>query len=331
MPALPGLRPDPWTLLIPSTLYCTEMDSSTLKRMTLERRVTFLLRMLGSSATHGDPLLSEAAKLSVEFEPEGRNFDEGVGQSWGDHMDDILPPTEYMGMEEDPSNFTVSINNIQLSVLSEDELSLASRQVPSWRRRLKSEVEMKGSLSRGQGIRTLDYLDDLLILLDSAYQANTHMSQLVTHLKSLGFIINWKKCCLTPSQKMFSRSGFGFYRQSCQVVQGLLQLHHIVSLHQYQCLLGLMASMIPVVLLDLLMMRKFQCWVQDRQVFFSRQREDGHTFVSEGSAPMVRSIAFERGSPSGPGSLTRPGHHGCIQMGLGSPLQERACEWDLDR
>ena len=86
--------------------------------MTLERRVTFLLRMLGSSATHGDPLLSEAAKLSVEFEPEGGNFDEGVGQSWGDHMDDILSTTEYMymGMEEDPVDLTISINNVDSSL-----------------------------------------------------------------------------------------------------------------------------------------------------------------------------------------------------------------------
>lgn len=82
----------------------------------LERCGAFLLRVLGNSAGHRDPLLSEAIKSSMEFEPEGGNFDEAVGQ--GDHMDDILSTTEYMymGMEEDPVDLTISINNVDSSL-----------------------------------------------------------------------------------------------------------------------------------------------------------------------------------------------------------------------
>ena len=88
--------------------------------------MAFLSRVLGNSAAHGNPLLSGAFDSSAKFGPEGGNFDEGVGQSWGAHMFDNLPTTEYMGMEKVPANFNVSIEDAQLGVLSEDELSLAA-------------------------------------------------------------------------------------------------------------------------------------------------------------------------------------------------------------
>lgn len=40
-------------------------------------------------------------------------------------MNDILPANEYLAME-DPADFTISIANVQLGVLSDDERSLAA-------------------------------------------------------------------------------------------------------------------------------------------------------------------------------------------------------------
>ncbi|KAK5932171.1 hypothetical protein CgunFtcFv8_003898 [Champsocephalus gunnari] len=54
-------------------------------------------------------------------------------------------------------------------------------------------------LRRG-GMRVLFYLDDLLLLARSREEAALQTVQLVSHLSSLGFIINWEKSCPLPSQ-----------------------------------------------------------------------------------------------------------------------------------
>lgn len=100
-----------------------------LRRSTLERRVAFLSKVLGSSAARGDPLLSEAAGSSTELELDRADDDIGAEQSWGDQMDqmdDILPTMEYGGMDENPVDFTVTMDTVPLNVLSDDELSLAA-------------------------------------------------------------------------------------------------------------------------------------------------------------------------------------------------------------
>lgn len=139
--------------------------------------------------------------------------------------------------------------------------------------------------TRGQDIRVLDYLDDVLILADSAHQASVHTAGLMAHLQSLGFVINQEKSSLIPGQKvcflgldldsvenrarLSSRRIAAFNR-----CLSLFQLHHIVHLRQCQQLLGFMASMIPAVPLGLLLMRKFQRWVHAKHTFpFHRKDE----------------------------------------------------------
>lgn len=54
---------------------------------------------------------------------------------------------------------------------------------------------------RKQGIRLIAYLDDILIIGKTAREVAEHTSQLITHLASLGFILNMKKSCIVPSHK----------------------------------------------------------------------------------------------------------------------------------
>ena len=54
---------------------------------------------------------------------------------------------------------------------------------------------------RSRGIRTIFYLDDILVL-GRSHQECLHFVQLaLSTLQQAGFLINWKKSCLTPSQR----------------------------------------------------------------------------------------------------------------------------------
>ena len=97
-----------------------------LRKSTLERRVAFLTKVLGSPAARDDPMLSEAAESPAGMDLDGGDYECSAGQSWGDHMDALHPTAEYEGAEEDPVTYTVSEEVPPLGVLSEDELSLAA-------------------------------------------------------------------------------------------------------------------------------------------------------------------------------------------------------------
>ena len=55
---------------------------------------------------------------------------------------------------------------------------------------------------RGQGIRLVIYLDDLLIIASSKETLNRHKQLTIALLESLGFLINYEKSMLIPTQKI---------------------------------------------------------------------------------------------------------------------------------
>ena len=57
---------------------------------------------------------------------------------------------------------------------------------------------------RSQGVRLVIYLDDILIIAFSIETLNRHKTLAISLLKSLGFLINYEKSNLTPSNKLCS-------------------------------------------------------------------------------------------------------------------------------
>ena len=55
---------------------------------------------------------------------------------------------------------------------------------------------------RSQGVRLIIYLDDILIIASSIETLNHHKTLAIDLLESLGFLINYKKSNLTPSQQI---------------------------------------------------------------------------------------------------------------------------------
>lgn len=95
-----------------------------LRKSTLERRVSFLSKVLGSSAAGQDPLLSQAAESSMEAGQRVDEEEDGLIPSWGEQMDTVLPLSELEVMQEDPSGFTVE--NSEARVFCDDEISLTA-------------------------------------------------------------------------------------------------------------------------------------------------------------------------------------------------------------
>ena len=55
---------------------------------------------------------------------------------------------------------------------------------------------------RSQGVRLIIYLDDILIIASSIETLNRHKTLAISLLESLGFLINYEKSNLTPSQQI---------------------------------------------------------------------------------------------------------------------------------
>lgn len=58
------------------------------------------------------------------------------------------------------------------------------------------------TLLRSWGTRIIIYIDDILIMAESAVLASQHLEVLVHILECLGFIINTKKSVMTPMQEI---------------------------------------------------------------------------------------------------------------------------------
>lgn len=76
--------------------------------------MAFLLKVLGSSATWEDTLLSETVESCIQFELESMKYEGRAGQSWGKQMDNIvqndsiLPTAEYIGIDDNALPFAAS-------------------------------------------------------------------------------------------------------------------------------------------------------------------------------------------------------------------------------
>jgi hypothetical protein len=56
---------------------------------------------------------------------------------------------------------------------------------------------------RRQGIRLVIYLDDILILNESKSGLEADINTVIDLLQSLGFLINWEKSIVVPTQTIF--------------------------------------------------------------------------------------------------------------------------------
>jgi hypothetical protein len=56
---------------------------------------------------------------------------------------------------------------------------------------------------RRQGIRLVIYLDDILILNESKIGLKADVNTVIDLLQSLGFLINWEKSIVVPTQTIF--------------------------------------------------------------------------------------------------------------------------------
>ena len=124
---------------------------------------------------------------------------------------------------------------------------------------------------RAQGIRLSTYLDDWLISADSEEEANTHTATVVSHLTSLGFILNYEKSSMVPSQQttflgVELDSTKPWARLSQERIQRFLscltafQEGARVPYKLCEKVSGFMASAIHLVRLGRYYMRPFQKW-----------------------------------------------------------------------
>ncbi|XP_067357562.1 uncharacterized protein [Channa argus] len=136
---------------------------------------------------------------------------------------------------------------------------------------------------RAAGMRVLFYLDDLLLLAPSREQALLQMVDLVTHLSSLGFTINWRKSSPFPAQSIIFLGveldvPIMRARLSQERRETLLAMLHrltprrVVTVHSVMRLLGMMAAALSVVPLGLLHMRRLQRWFSRLQLDPVRHR-----------------------------------------------------------
>ncbi len=128
---------------------------------------------------------------------------------------------------------------------------------------------------REQGVRTLNYLDDWLILAQSREQLCEHRDLVLSHLSQLGLQVNWEKSKLAPVQRIsFLGMELDSVEQSARLTEERAQSvlnclntfrgRTAVSLKLFQRLLGHMAAAAAVTPLGLLHMRPLQHWLHGR-------------------------------------------------------------------
>ena len=125
------------------------------------------------------------------------------------------------------------------------------------------------SYLRGKGVRLRAYLDDWLILASSQEQCAAHTLLLLQSATELGFLVNYRKSELTPSQE-FSFLGMEFDTRTFMVrptlprvrkLQALLaglRRRRVAPARVLMSLLGMMESLSPLIPLQRLHKREFQ-------------------------------------------------------------------------
>ena len=126
---------------------------------------------------------------------------------------------------------------------------------------------------RAQGIRLNTYLDDWLISADSQQEASRHTETVISHLTSLGFILNYEKSSLVPSQQttflgVVLDSTTLWARLTPERIQRFLacvaafQAGAHVPYKFCEKVSGFMASAIHLIRLGRYYMRPFQKWMR---------------------------------------------------------------------
>ena len=130
---------------------------------------------------------------------------------------------------------------------------------------------------RHQGIRLANYIDDWMISAASCSEAARHTDLVLSHLKALGFNVNFTKSTLLPSQQI-SFIGISLdtatmsARLSPERVDRFLsclqsfQLDRVVRYTECMKLAGLMASAVQLLRLGRFHMRPFQRWSRDLRI-----------------------------------------------------------------
>ncbi|CAM4555428.1 unnamed protein product [Leuciscus chuanchicus] len=128
---------------------------------------------------------------------------------------------------------------------------------------------------RLQGIRIMNYIDDWLILAQSHQLAVQHRDVVLAHMKELGLRLNAKKSVLSPLQRT-TFLGVVWDSVSMQArlspprIDSILaavksvKLGQLLTVKQFQRLLGLMAAASNVIPFGLLHMRPLQWWLRTR-------------------------------------------------------------------
>ncbi|CAM4654716.1 unnamed protein product [Leuciscus chuanchicus] len=128
---------------------------------------------------------------------------------------------------------------------------------------------------RLQGIRIFNYIDDWLILAQSHQEAIRHRDVVLAHMKELGLRLNAKKSVLSPLQRttflgVVWDSVSMQARLSPPCVDSILaavksvKLGQLLTVKQFQRLLGLMAAASNGIPFGLLHMRPLQWWLRTR-------------------------------------------------------------------
>ena len=114
------------------------------------------------------------------------------------------------------------------------------------------------SFLRSQGVRLLVYIDDILLMASPESLLKEHLALTMNLLKSLGFLLNSKKCITEPSQMM---EFLGFIINSVEMTLSLpeskvykikKECRHALNQHsltgrQLAHLIGLLSACIPAV------------------------------------------------------------------------------------
>ncbi|KAI2657288.1 Transposon Ty3-G Gag-Pol polyprotein [Labeo rohita] len=125
------------------------------------------------------------------------------------------------------------------------------------------------------GIRTLNYIDDWLILAQSEHMAVQHRDVVLAHLKELGLRLNAKKSVLSPLQrttylgKVWDSTLMQARLSSARIKSILTAVMRVtegrsLTVKQSQRLLALMAAVSNVIPFGLLYMRPLQWWLRTK-------------------------------------------------------------------
>ena len=132
-----------------------------------------------------------------------------------------------------------------------------------------------------QGIWIMCYLEDWLIIPKLRKLAETHTRIVINHISNLGFLINWKKCCLTPRQQtsflelnsLSMHACLTVTRQRCILTAArALNRSQTVRAGLVMLLLGLMVAALAILPLGLLCMRPLQRWFISQRIHLKRNR-----------------------------------------------------------